>query len=189
MSSSEPSGSGSAQLTRNSAAGEHEPGTVRLMTWNVQHARSDRAVQQAAWIAAQPADVVVLAEVTATDGGRALDETLRGYGFTTSYPAIPGDYGTTRTPTRRMRPGAASGKADCRDDGDTGTATACDVWAKVVQHRSEYLETPPASCAHMEKVHQRRSPRAPRHRPHYRRVAHRVRERRHQPPAPPGNRL
>lgn len=64
------------------------------MTWNVQHASSSRAIQQAAWIAAQPADVVVLTEVTATDGGRALDEALRGYGFTTTYPPVPGDYGT-----------------------------------------------------------------------------------------------
>jgi exodeoxyribonuclease-3 len=64
------------------------------MTWNVQHARSDRAIQQATWIATQPVDVVVLTEVTATDGGLALDEALRGYGFTTSYPAVPGDYGT-----------------------------------------------------------------------------------------------
>jgi exodeoxyribonuclease III len=92
-SSREPSRSPSEQHTPVPVAGKHLPGSLRVMTWNVQHASSGRAVRQADWIASQPADVVVLTEVAPTAGGRALDEALRGYGFTTSFPAVPGDYG------------------------------------------------------------------------------------------------
>lgn len=86
--------SGSEQPAPIPAAGPHVPGALHVMTWNVQHASSRRASQQAAWITTQSVDIVVLTEVTATDGERALEEALGGYGFTTSYPVVPGDYGT-----------------------------------------------------------------------------------------------
>jgi exodeoxyribonuclease III len=57
-----------------------EPGMVRVLTWNVQHASPLRSRQQAAWLATQDADVVVLTEVVA--GGYAISSALAEHGFT-----------------------------------------------------------------------------------------------------------
>ncbi|WP_181871664.1 endonuclease/exonuclease/phosphatase family protein [Sphaerisporangium album] len=62
-------------------AGEHQaqPGRVRLMTLNAQHASPARSYKQAAWLAGQDADVAVLTEVAA--GGAALTQALSEHGF------------------------------------------------------------------------------------------------------------
>lgn len=70
------------------------PGRLRVLTWNVQHANAARSRRQAAWIAAQPADVVVLTEVAAGAGGDALARVLGEYGFTVCCPPGPADYRT-----------------------------------------------------------------------------------------------
>ncbi|WP_431929942.1 endonuclease/exonuclease/phosphatase family protein [Nonomuraea jabiensis] len=58
---------------------EAEPGRLRLLTWNVQHANASRSQRQADWVAAQDADVVVLTEVA--PGGHALAQALDERGF------------------------------------------------------------------------------------------------------------
>jgi exodeoxyribonuclease III len=60
------------------------------MTWNVQHASATRSQRQAAWIASQPADVIILTEVAPTDGGMALIRILIESGFTTIAPLQKG---------------------------------------------------------------------------------------------------
>lgn len=66
------------------------PGTLRLLTWNVQHANSARSWAQAEWLAAQDADVVVLTEVAS--GGYALSQALEEHGFTVQYADGGRDY-------------------------------------------------------------------------------------------------
>lgn len=91
--------SGDGQLALIPAGGgladyEQQPGCLRLLTWNVQHASAVRSLRQAAWIAAQPIDVAVLTEVAAADGGQALAQALGEHGFTVSRPPRSGDYPT-----------------------------------------------------------------------------------------------
>ncbi|MFI9591185.1 endonuclease/exonuclease/phosphatase family protein [Nonomuraea sp. NPDC052265] len=57
-----------------------EPGRVRVLTLNVQHASPVRSRRQAEWLAAQDADVVVLTEVT--PGGHSIIQALGEHGFT-----------------------------------------------------------------------------------------------------------
>ncbi|HEX9337165.1 MAG TPA: endonuclease/exonuclease/phosphatase family protein [Pseudonocardiaceae bacterium] len=59
---------------------------LRLLTWNVQHASPERARRQGAWLADSDADVLVLTEVSESDGGRALAQALHESGFTTYTP-------------------------------------------------------------------------------------------------------
>jgi exodeoxyribonuclease-3 len=73
---------------------KHQLGCLRVLTWNVQHASAVRSLRQAAWIAAQSADVAVLTEVAAADGGHALAQALTEHGFTVSSPPGSGDYRT-----------------------------------------------------------------------------------------------
>ena len=54
----------------------------QLMVFNAQHASLSRAWRQAAWIASQEnADLVVVTEVGAGPGGRALIEGLGEHGY------------------------------------------------------------------------------------------------------------
>lgn len=70
-----------------------EPGRLRIMTWNVQHANAARSRLQADWIAGQPVDTVVLTEVSPSHGAAALIKELIGRGFTVTCPPGPGtDY-------------------------------------------------------------------------------------------------
>lgn len=72
-------------------------GAVRLMLFNAQHAAPGRARRQATWIAAQKnADLVVITEVGAGPGGRALIEALSEHDYSPMLacePAVP-DYRT-----------------------------------------------------------------------------------------------
>lgn len=67
-----------------------EPGHLRLMTWNVQHASAIRSRHQAAWIASQPADIIILTEVAPTEGGMTLRQILFEYGFDAMSPLHQG---------------------------------------------------------------------------------------------------
>jgi exodeoxyribonuclease-3 len=101
-----------ALITAGIASGYQEAtGCLRVLTWNVQHASPVRSFRQAAWIAAQPADVAVLTEVAAT-GGHALAQFLGEHGFTICWPPTPGDYQTlvasragTQEPCPQIRAG------------------------------------------------------------------------------------
>jgi exodeoxyribonuclease-3 len=75
---------------------EHRPmpGLLRVMTWNVQHANPGRSMRQASWIADQDADVIVLTEVSATDGGHTLVQALRERGFAVCCPTGSDGYRT-----------------------------------------------------------------------------------------------
>jgi exodeoxyribonuclease III len=70
---------------------------LQLMVFNAQHASPSRACRQAAWIASEEsADLVVVTEVGAGPGGRALIEGLGEHGYTSVLapePATP-DYRT-----------------------------------------------------------------------------------------------
>jgi exonuclease III len=56
--------------------------TLDLLLFNAQHASPDRARRQAAWLAAQPhANVLVLTEVGAGPGGKALVDELTRLGY------------------------------------------------------------------------------------------------------------
>jgi exodeoxyribonuclease III len=89
-------GTGQLALVPAASPSEYQPApaTLRVMTWNVQHASTARSLRQAAWIAAQPADVIVLTEVAATSGGHTLEQALRECGFTVCRPSRPAGYGT-----------------------------------------------------------------------------------------------
>ncbi|MFD8560644.1 endonuclease/exonuclease/phosphatase family protein [Streptosporangium canum] len=67
-----------------------EPGRVRVLTWNVQHASPARTRRQAEWLAAQDADVLVLTEVA--PGGHALTQALDDHGFIVHPADGAGDY-------------------------------------------------------------------------------------------------
>ncbi|MFE5594161.1 endonuclease/exonuclease/phosphatase family protein [Streptomyces sp. NPDC056549] len=77
----------------------HQPATdaVRLLLFNAQHASAERSRRQADWIASQEhADIVVLTEVSSTQGGDALATTLTARGYATviaPQPSTP-DYRT-----------------------------------------------------------------------------------------------
>lgn len=90
-----------------------EPGHLRIMTWNVQHASASRARRQADWIAQQPVDAVVLTEVSPSHGAAALIEELTGHGFTVTCPTGPGtDYRVlvgSRIGELELCPGIAAG--------------------------------------------------------------------------------
>ncbi|MFI5986958.1 endonuclease/exonuclease/phosphatase family protein [Streptomyces sp. NPDC051555] len=84
----------------------HQPSadTARLVLFNAQHASPDRSRRQAEWIAGQQdADIVVLTEVSSTQGGDALVTALTERGYATviaPQPKTP-DYRTViacRTP-------------------------------------------------------------------------------------------
>ncbi|MFI6883901.1 endonuclease/exonuclease/phosphatase family protein [Streptosporangium canum] len=75
------------------AGGEHhaEPGLLRVLTWNLQHASPERTMRQADWIAASDADVAVLTEIS--PGASAITQALTGHGFTVHVPeGGGGDY-------------------------------------------------------------------------------------------------
>jgi exodeoxyribonuclease-3 len=97
-----------ASITRDYASRYQQATShLRVLTWNVQHASPLRSSQQAAWIAAQPADVVVLTEVSTTGGGQALVRSLREQGFSVYCMSVPGDYGVvvaSRTGTQEPYP-------------------------------------------------------------------------------------
>lgn len=84
----------------------HQPAddAVRLLLFNAQHASPDRSRRQAAWLADQDdADIVVLTEVSSTQGGHALVSALRDRGYATVIAPQPDvtDYRTViacRTP-------------------------------------------------------------------------------------------
>lgn len=77
------------------ALGHARAGLLSLMTWNVQHAGAERSTRQAAWIASQPVDVVVLTEAAATRRLGVLGESLTERGFAISGQADSGtDYQT-----------------------------------------------------------------------------------------------
>lgn len=70
---------------------------VRLLLFNAQHASADRSRRQAAWIAGhEHGDIVVLTEVSATEGGDALVTALADRGYATVIAPRPGtlDYRT-----------------------------------------------------------------------------------------------
>jgi exodeoxyribonuclease-3 len=67
-------------------ADERAKSTVRVLTWNVQHAAADRSWRQAAWVAAQGVEVAVLTEVAAGNGATAVAQALSEHGYTTHTP-------------------------------------------------------------------------------------------------------
>ncbi|MFF4988261.1 endonuclease/exonuclease/phosphatase family protein [Streptosporangium saharense] len=67
-----------------------EPGRLRVLTLNVQHANPARTRRQADWLAGQDADVLVLTEVT--PGGHTLTQALEERGFTVHMGDGGGDY-------------------------------------------------------------------------------------------------
>lgn len=59
-----------------------DPGVIRLLVFNTQHASPSRARRQTAWIASQQnADLVILTEVGVGPGGHALTSTLAEHGY------------------------------------------------------------------------------------------------------------
>lgn len=81
-----------------------EPGRVRVLTLNVQHASPARSRRQAEWLAAQDADVVVLTEVT--PGGHSITQALDEHGFTVHAADGGSDY-LTIVASRIGKPEAA----------------------------------------------------------------------------------
>lgn len=62
-------------------------GQLRVLTWNVQRANAARTYQQAVWLAtADPADVLVLTEVSAGQSGQSLAQWLAEFGYTVHLP-------------------------------------------------------------------------------------------------------
>ena len=107
-----------ALITAGDASGYREAaGCLRVLTWNVQHASPVRSFRQAAWIAAQPADVAVLTEVAATGSSHAIAQSLGEHGFTVCCPTAPGDYRTVIASR-------------------TGTQEPClQIWSGLLPHR------------------------------------------------------
>lgn len=68
---------------------------LRVVTWNVQHASATRTHQQVLWMGTvDRADVYVLTEVSAGDGGTLLAGLLREFGYLVHLPVACGDYRT-----------------------------------------------------------------------------------------------
>lgn len=64
--------------------------TAHLLLFNAQHASPDRSRRQAAWIAKRDdADIVVLTEVSSTQGGHALVTALADHGYATIIAPSP----------------------------------------------------------------------------------------------------
>jgi exodeoxyribonuclease-3 len=70
------------------AMGERPKSTLRVATWNVQHAAPARSRRQATWIADQDVEVAVLTEVAVGHGATALAQALSEHGYMTHTPAV-----------------------------------------------------------------------------------------------------
>ncbi|GAB2719096.1 endonuclease/exonuclease/phosphatase family protein [Streptomyces bullii] len=81
--------------------------TLDLLVFNTQHASPDRAIRQAAWLAAEPrVDVLVLTEVGAGLGGATLinELTTLGYSYWHALPTAGRDYRTVLACRYRLEP-------------------------------------------------------------------------------------
>jgi exodeoxyribonuclease-3 len=73
-------------------AHQADPGVIRLLIFNTQHASPARARRQAAWIASQEnADLVILTEVGTGPGGHALTTALAEHGYASAVAPEPPD--------------------------------------------------------------------------------------------------